>query len=492
MAFETKDIRNSIWLVVQYVVLIGFSFVGLKLSLLAFGKSLFGIWLLLSSIFGFGGAIDFGIGASIVRLVSSKRSDTSVASEFSNSFLIIVFSGLLIMILMIFSAERLVVSNSKLVSQIGPGNLRPTCIVLGGNFFCCYLCNFFRCVFEGLHQFKFVSKISILNSSLQLLAISLIFILKLDILYLAAAYIINSSIQFLIYALSFRFNQNEIAFDFSGVSPKTIGRVLNRNFTLQAVTLLATAIDPIIKYTIGVCSSTSNVSVYEISRRFVVALSGVFSSAFRNTLPKISMLKTRQEYQEFLSLDASHISKLSVIYSVLGFGILAPVFLVISEKFYHAKSTFIVFLILVLVESTNNIGYIYYTYIIGIKRERFLLILQASNVVFTYVFLTLGFKFFDASIGLLGFYLSVLIGSFLIFYFVSNFSGLSFPGILRKSGWKLLLPFNLLTGSNIVLCTLYPNLEMKFQIVFCAICACVLWTPESKELAKKIKARLIR
>jgi O-antigen/teichoic acid export membrane protein len=309
---------------------------------------------------------------------------------------------------------------------------------------------------------------------------------------LAVAWVILSSVQLLIYAFSFKFSQKEIEFKFSGISPKTLMRVLNRNFSLQAVALLATAIDPIIKYTIGVCSSTSNVSVYEIARRFVVALSGVFSSAFRNTLPKISMLKTRQEYQDFLSLEASHISKLSVIYSVFGFGILAPVFLVISEKFYRTESAFIVFLILVLVESTNNIGYIYYTYIIGVKRERFLLILQASNVLFTYVFLTLGFKFFDDSIGLLGFYLSVLISSFLIFYFVSIFSGLSFPGILGKSGWKLLLPFNLLTGSNIALCMLFPNLVMKLQIAFCVICACVLWTPESRDLAGRIKARFIR
>ncbi len=491
MAFESKDIKNSVWLSIQYIILITFSFVGLKLSLLAFEKNLFGIWLLLSSIFGLGIALDFGIGASVVRLVSSKRSNTSVIAEFSNSFVIIGLSGILISTIMVAASQHLIVANEKIIAEANPKNLYSICLVLGGSFFCGYLNNFFRSAFEGLHRFKLVSILSILNSFFQFFEIVVIYYLKLDVLFLAEAYLLNSAVQFLIYLFYFKFRQNDLSLDFTGVNFKTMGKVLNQNFTLQTVTLLGTAIDPIIKYTIGILSSASNVTVYEISRRFVVALSGIFSSSFRNTLPKISMLKTQFECQDFLSKDASHISNLSVIYSVLGFGVLAPIFLIVSDKFYHTKDSIVIFLILVLVESTNNIGYVYYTYIIGIKREKVLLIVQCLNVVLTYLFLRLGFKTFDASTGIIGFYLSVLVCSFLIFYFVSKFSDLLFSTITKKSGWKILFPFHLLVGVNILLCTYIPNFTLIIQIGFCGICSLVLLTKESKELMTKIRRIIV-
>ena len=61
------DKKNSFWLSAQFSMTLIVSLINLKINLVHFGSQLFGIWLMLAAIWGFGTALDFGFGTAVVK-----------------------------------------------------------------------------------------------------------------------------------------------------------------------------------------------------------------------------------------------------------------------------------------------------------------------------------------------------------------------------------------------------------------------------------------
>ena len=87
--------KDNIWLAGHYILTMLTSLLALKFNLMNFGAELFGVWVLLSSIWGLSNVLDLGFGMALIRAISrgkSKNSDLNVISSTGLVFFLI-FGG---------------------------------------------------------------------------------------------------------------------------------------------------------------------------------------------------------------------------------------------------------------------------------------------------------------------------------------------------------------------------------------------------------------
>ena len=484
--FKKSDLKNSIWLAFQYIVLIGLSFLGLKLNLMSLGERQFGVWVLLLSFFGFGSVLDFGMGMSIVRWMSSKDTYSSLQTIATNALFSMLVSGIFVASSILLFVIKFVALNTKFVAPEDVSLIIRVSFLLVLSFYINYAIIFFRSVFEGLNNFAWVAKLSILNSITQFLCILLVFLLNLGIFGLVIFIVLNSFIQLVIHWYLFSSSQTSITIKLNSLSFRTAKSLFSQSLTLQGANLLGAALDPIIKYTIGIYANPSSISTFEIAKRFVQAFSGIYNNSLRNILPMVSALNSKEQHRSFLFSTAVPISRVSVYFSIICFSALSPAFLIANTMFFNLHSIIVPFLICILIESTNIFGSVYYGFLIGLKQERFLAILQLMNVIFVSCFLRLGYTLSGSSLGLLGYYLSVLFGSMPILFMTGRIAKISFATLWLKSGWIRLFFFHFLLLINIYLVLKYPEFQLKIQIVGLLIAVITSINRDSINLTKRI------
>jgi hypothetical protein len=239
---------------------------------------------------------------------------------------------------------------------------------------------------------------------------------------------------------------------------------------VQAASFIGSLIDPIAKYIIGNYSENKLIPPYEIAKRFSLAISGFYSFTFKNSLPKVSKLSTKEEYLHFLSSDGVKLSRLGISFSGLFFGVFSIFFACIFKYFYGYNDSILIFLILGLAESYNNTGYILYVFILGIGKALFLSMLQALNVVLTAFLLVSCFFLFHNGLGLLGYYLSVFIANITMLLFIKKHVGIGIFSFYKKiSFWKL-ASMTVLILIDILICTYKMDFLIVSQILLSFIC----------------------
>ena len=158
-----QEKRNSLWLAIQYIVAIIFSFITLKLNLLTYGKELFGSWILISSLWGFGRALDFGLGTSIIKFVAEyNHKDASRLNYLlSTCLLLMFFLGIIIFILIFEIGQLIYFSTNEILGSEHIEEIRIVFLILGLSFYLNYIIIIIKSVFEGMSDFGTTSRISI-------------------------------------------------------------------------------------------------------------------------------------------------------------------------------------------------------------------------------------------------------------------------------------------------------------------------------------------
>lgn len=469
---ETSN-KNSLWLASQYSISLVLSLIGLKLNLLAFGSDVFSVWILIFSIWGIGSAVDFGFGISTVKFVAQYKSDINkVNNIISTGFFLFLILGLLIVASGYFIAGQFYLNNPKLIPLREVHSAKILCFISGVIFYIQYVTIIYRSVFEGHEDFIRTSKIALLNSFLNFVFIVIVYVFHLHIVYLAIFNLVTAIVQFFFYYFAFSKHYSYLKIGYNFVNIATFKEIFKFSISVQAAFFIGALIDPIAKYIIGNYSENKLIPPYEIAKRFSLAISGLYSFAFKNALPKVSKLSTKEEYIHFLSVDGVKLSKLGISFSGLFFGVFSIFFTCIFKYFYGYDESVLLFLILGLAESYNNTGYILYVFILGMGKALFLSMLQALNVVLIAVLLISCLFLFHNGLGLLGYYISVFIANITMLLFIKKHVGLSiFSFYKRTSFWKLIC-LNLLILIDIFISTYKTDLLMISQISFSIIC---LW-----------------
>lgn len=451
---KNNDKKNSFWLALQYIIAVVFAFVNIKLNLLSFGPELFGMWIVFLSLWGIGSAVDLGFGTAIIKYVAEARieNDTKKANSLiSTGFVIFCAIGIMLFMLGTVIAFAAYFSNTNIVPSRYYSSAKAVFFILGFNFLSQYLSVFFKSILEGISDFVLSSKLIMVYNCLVLLSVFITWYFSLSIEVLAAAYLLSSIMLVVLNFFMIRIKYPEIQISLSNVNFSQLKGVLKFSASMQISSLLASLIDPIIKYVISNFSSLSVVPLYEIARRFASAISGLFFASFRTLLPKTSILKNKADYQEFILNDGRKITGMGVVYSGIIFGVLSLFIAVIIKLWFGYNEIIVIFLILALPESMNNFGYTMYMFLIGIGRPVYLAYIQAINVLIITLSLIGGFWLTNSILGLLGYYVTVIMVNFLMMYFVKKISGFSINRFLGLVKFYKLLILNILLTAAVFL-----------------------------------------
>ena len=458
--------KNSFWLAFQYITVILTSFITLKLNISHFGLDLFGVFILISSFWGFGTLIDLGFGTAMIKFIAQSKheNDSEFNSLVSTGFIIFLIAGIIIFIGGNLLSDLVFFHNVKIIPAKFAVIAHPVFLLMGIFFFTQYLGVFFRSIVEGLNVFWISSRIVILYNILTLISVILTVVTHSNLIVLAGCYVLSSASTMIITIIYIKVKYQVTLFKISLFSFRLFKRVLRFSISVQFASLSGAAIDPVVKFLIGNYASINYVPYYEIARRFSTALSGLFTTTFRYYLPKTSILKRKEEYVQFLFESGAGLSRLSITYSGLAFGLLQGAVAIVIKLWFGYDEVIFIFLLLSVSEVINNFGYVLYVFLIGIGKADFLMILQLFYLIILSAGVAAGLILFKSIMGLLGSFVAVAIINILLLWYVQRLSGISIKNYLSYVKInKLILLISLIM---ITILSQYLKLIPAFPAVF--------------------------
>jgi hypothetical protein len=118
----------------------------------------------------------------------------------------------------------------------------------------------------------------------------------------------------------------------------------------------------------------------------------------------------------------------------------------IIKRVFGVDEAVLIFLILALPESVNKLGFPLYNFLLGIGKANFLAILQIINLAIISGCVYMGLEITHSSIGLLGYWVSVIVGNMIIMWYSNKITSISMWAylIFSKAIKLVLLDFLLL------------------------------------------------
>lgn len=436
--------KNSLWLAIQYFIAILFSFVTLKLNITNYGEELFGLWLLFFSFWIIGTAVDFGFGIATVKFIAEAKNDKLKQTQiFTIGILFFSVMGFLLFLIGFLIANLIFFDNIKIVPVKFYQLSIYLFLILGINFYFQFIFIFFRSVLEGLENFILSSKIIIGYHFINLLIVTLSFFLSLDILTLSFLLSLSSIFVCCLYLYSIKVNYKYFHINFQTIDYFFLKNILKFSFTVQFSSVFSALIDPVIKYILTLFAGLNYVSFYEVGRRFAIAISGLFFNSFKTILPKVSILKSRIEYHEFLLSEGVNFSRIGITYSAFFYGVLSFIFALIIKIVFNSEDIVLVLLLLSLPETINNFGYVLYLFLIGIGKPYIVSLIQVLNLIIIGLTLFIGFVFFDSILGLFGYYIAVIVANLIMLRNIKSVSEITLKEFLYLANIYKLLSLNI-------------------------------------------------
>lgn len=455
-------INNSTWLAIQYLFGILSAIINIKLNILNYGNEYLGMWLVISSIWGFGSALDFGFATSIIKYVSnfSKFHTEKLNSLLISSFFLFVLFAIGITTIGYLLIDYFYFSLNLLKVSIGMiRDFKYVLIFLTLAFFIRYISLYFKSVHEGFSLFKFTSKTNLVYNLLLFLSVISSYIFKFSISMLSFLYLISALIVLFVYLNSF-IKKIQIELSYKNFSWQIVREVFSFSFYIQLSNIFNALIDPIVKSLLSKYFSVGFVPIYEISRRIALSFSNLFFASFKTILPKASLQKADFSSKEFIISECAKLSHYGVIFSGIVFGIFSILIISLAQSWFGFSEIGILYLILVLPEIVNNFGYSIYNFILGIGRANYLALIQFMNLAFLTLFLFVSLVYYQSTWGLIGYFVSVTLNNILMLLIIKLVSGINIKEYLRISkGLKLIL---LIT---FVLLALIVSVELSVDII---------------------------
>src|ERR1035437_1097519 len=174
--------KNSLWLFIQYIIVLLVSLISLKINILNYGPELFGIFIIINSILILGIAFDLGIGTSIVKYVAELNQFDESGDELnalvSTGLMLFLAIGF-IYVTILYSIKNLLIYSRNLIPVHYKGEADYIFFLLCFAFYFNFISIYFKSIFEGLNNFITPSIIIICQNALLLFIVVLCYLLKL-------------------------------------------------------------------------------------------------------------------------------------------------------------------------------------------------------------------------------------------------------------------------------------------------------------------------
>lgn len=440
-----RDLRgllqsNSFWMGLQFGLSVVLSFVTLKLTLVAYGAQTMGAWFSIAAVFAMVSVIDLGTTVSAVVHIAGAREQGNrdkMGEMFFGHAALLLGAGILLFPTG-FLIVRLMYTQPGFQTAITLSSLNFIATALALSGFFQYTAQCCRGFLEGLGDYITFSRILIIGNILTVLLVVIVTVSDMPIEALAVATSAGAASKGVMLWVSFLVRSRKEGVCWALPSRGPIHSLIVAGLPLQLSTLFGTLLDPMIKYFIGRFVSLSDVSYYEIARRFTMSFSGLFTTAFRTILPKSAGLSTPRAMQHFVDESLAKVNRFSVGYYGFAFGICSCGLYILMRYWFSAVEALGIYFIVMAPDIISILFHPYYVALIGARKTAIVAHMQLLNVSVLALSASIGYGLFGSHWALVGCAVSVLAGNLYMtrYYRVSlgidiaaNLSG----GISRKA-----------------------------------------------------------
>lgn len=454
-----QDKKNAVWNSASFIYASVAGFLNFTLTLKSYSTELFGFYILISSIFGLGFNIDFGFGAATIRQLSiaKKENDTDFIKRFLFTYLIayiilsVTITSLMLLYFFVF------IFNTSLIQGFETLNLTMILIFISVSYMLKYLNNFLKNIFEGFSEFVILSKITIFITSVNTALILMIYLFKLDIIYLAMFTFLFQLVSFAVYTISLVTYSKEFSLSFTYFDFTLIKKYSLYGINIQVAAFINGIIDPAIKYLLGNMLSLSYVTYFETSKKIIDLSNGLIFSAQKGIFNKLSEQLSSGKLNEFVNQNLFYYSKMSNYYSILVYGILNPAICAGMLLWFKSYESMMMLIIFFMPYSLINYGGPLYSVLMVDGKGVRLVIIQSLNLILSSSFIYFSLLLFGNYIGLLAFFLSIFINNAVIFSFLKRTNEFNSSLYIGNSRFYDIIKLNVLLLSQVFLMLLFKE-----------------------------------
>jgi O-antigen/teichoic acid export membrane protein len=281
------------WLAFGTTILAGFSMSPFLVRHL--GDSVYGVWILIGSLAGYLGILDFGITPSTVKYVAEYRArgdQEAINRVVSGGLVIFSIAGCLSLVVSVLAAISF---NRIFDSPLNANTAAAVVIIAGVNLAVTFPASVFVGVIRGYQRYDVDSAVTSINIVLRSLVIVWLILAGRGILALAAVTFIFDMIR-LIYLIRFAYRLNPgILIHWKYVDRKELRRIFG--FSVYAFLIVVSR--QLIFFTdsivIGIFLSTSMVTFYFVASRLVLYLRMLVTEMVGVLMPTTSDLGARND-----------------------------------------------------------------------------------------------------------------------------------------------------------------------------------------------------
>jgi len=470
---SSEDKKNAIWNTASFIISSLLNFLNYSIIFKTYDANIFGFFILLTSIFGLGGNLDLGFGISTIKNLAEarKKHDANFLNSYFNTFLVafVIFGIVIVLILTAYC--QLILKNSDIVNigTVKDLNFDIIVLILIITFLFNYLNGYLRFTLEGFSEYKWLSQITIASVIINTSLFLIIFILKLNIYYLALFTLLSSIASFLIILIYLVFVKNLVCFNLKLFDFKLVKKYSLYGINIQLSSFVGSFIDVIIKYLLGFYISLSFVTYFESSKKIINFTNGLIFSTQRGLFVKLSEENSLGKLKEFVNNRLYYFSKMSNYYSILSYGVLNPFICFVILFWFKSYESLVIYLIFSMSYTLINFGGCLYNVIMVEGKGLRLLLIQVLNVIFTYFLLSISLNCFKSFLGLFGFYLSTIISIILIFYYLFRSQDLDYKVYLNRIEFTKIIKLNVLLLIQILLIVVIPENVNYILLLFIII-----------------------
>lgn len=443
---NSTEKKNSIWFTSSFVVNSVLNFIIYSLCFKLYEEKIFGIYIFILSIYLIGNTLDFGFGISSIKQISEskEKNDFNFICKYYTTlfYSYTIFALFLVVIFLMY--YQIFLKYIDLFRVTDEVNISTIFYIITASFFLNFITGFIRCVMEGLSDYVNLSIFTIITVFVNFVLVLFIFLLKLNIYYLAVSTLATSFISFLIIFVYLNYKYSFISYNLKNYEFNYIKNVYKYGLKLHLSMFIGSFADPLMKYLLGTYLSTSFIALMEASRKIINFSNGLIFSAQRSLLVKLSQSNARGELNEFVNSKLYFFSKMSNYYSIFVYGILGPLVCIFILIWFKSFDVMMIFLIFSISYSLINFAGCMYNVLIIDGRGFSLIFIQIINISSLYLLLYFTLIIFNSYAGLTGFILSTFINVILIFYYLKKYYHLEINKYLTLIKIKDILILNLL------------------------------------------------
>ncbi len=463
-----QDKKNAFWNSSSFIFLSIAGFVNFSLTLKTYSAEIFGLYILMISIFGLGYTFDFGFGAAIIRQLSiaKKENDLELIKRFFFTFLIVYFILSLVITLVTAGYYYLFLSESDMVKNVPNVNINLIFIIISLSFFFQYLNNYLKIVFEGFSEFVILSKILFVTTGFNSTLIVLLYIFKLDLVFLALITFLVQLFSILLFFLKLLFSHKELSFSFVNFDLSLIKKYAMYGLNIQISSFINSLIDPVIKLLVGYYLSLSFVTFFETSKKIINLSNGLIFSAQKGIFNKLSEHHAAGTLNEYVNNHLYYYSKMSNYFTVLVYGLLNPLICFGVLLWFKNYESVIILLIFFLPYSLINYGGALYSVLMVDGKGIRLVVIQSINLVTTSLLLLISFKYSGSYLGLIAFYLAIIVNTVIIFFMLRKSNKFEYKKYLKDSAISDIGIMSIIIMVQTVLMYIFSDYYVIILIIF--------------------------